>query len=161
MLSSRHSAAQMLYDKGDVLLNVGLGFGNFFAGGVPVTASVEFAITDAISIGPYLGFTSYRYNYVGDRWSSTFIDFGGRGSYHFGKHINMNTDKLDLYGAALLGYTVSSYSGDDTIYGNPYPSAVRFGVVGGARWYFTDMFSVNGEVGYGLAPLMLGISFKL
>ncbi len=158
MLSSRLSFAQHLYDKGDVLLNVGLGFGNYFAGGVPFVASVEFAVTDAISVGPYLGYTSWRYSTFSRTYS--FIDVGARGSYHFSKHINMNTDKLDLYGAAILGYTVSSYSGDNFI-GDPYPSAVRFGVVGGARWYFTDKFSANGEVGYGIAPLLLGISFKL
>src|SRR5690349_17982632 len=111
VLSSQNVFAQYKYDKGDVLINAGLGFGNFFAGGVPVTASVEFAVTDAISIGPYLGFTSYRYNGFGYKWNYNFIDFGGRGSYHFSKHINMNTDKLDLYGAVILGYVVSSYSG--------------------------------------------------
>lgn len=162
MLSSHYSIAQVQYDKGDVLINAGLGFGYFFAGGVPVTASVEFAVSDAVSIGPYLGFTSWRYNAFGYRWNYSFIDFGARGSYHFSKHIDMNTDKLDLYGAVLLGYTVSSYSGNDNItYADPYPSAVKIGIAGGARWYFTDKFAVNGEVGYGIAPLLLGITFKL
>jgi hypothetical protein len=162
ILSSRHAFAQYEYDKGDVLINAGLGFGYFYASGVPVTASVEFAITDAISVGPYLGFTGYRYNFLGYKYNYTFIDIGARGSYHFSKHIDMNTDKLDLYGAVLLGYTISSFSGDDAPgYSDNYPSIVKFGLAAGARWYFTDRFAVNGEVGYGIAPLMLGVTFKL
>jgi hypothetical protein len=152
-------AAQVKYDKGDKLFNVGLGFGNYFAGGVPITGSFEFFINDAISIGPYVGFTSYKYNYPGDDYKYTFFDFGARGSYHFSKHLNLNTDKLDLYGAVLIGYTVSNYKNGNPDY-DPYGSAARAGVVGGARWYFSKSFSVNGEVGYGLAPLLLGISLK-
>ncbi len=153
------AAAQVQYDQGNILFNAGLGFGNLFAGGVPVTASFEYFVNDAVSIGAYMGFTSYTYRYPGDDYKYTFFDFGGRGSYHFSKHLNLDTDKLDLYGGVLLGYTVSNYKNGNPDF-DPYGSAFRAGVVGGARWYFSDAFSVNGEVGYGLAPLMLGVSLK-
>lgn len=160
--AAQNVSAQAEIDKGNVLLNAGLGFGRFFGGGVPVMLSAEFAINDAISVGPYFGFTSWKYS---SYWSYTFIDFGAKGAYHFSKHLNLNTDKLDLYGAAILGYTVSSYKYDGPggfgRYNDNYGDGVRFGIIGGARWYFSERFAVNGEVGYGLAPLHLGITYKL
>jgi hypothetical protein len=163
---AHNTSAQANYNKGDVLLNFGLGFAGYYhAGGVPFIASAEFAISDVFSIGPYLGFTSYRYRYYyvnSYRYSYTFIDVGVRASYHFHKHLNLNTNKLDLYGTASLGYTASSYSGDYTgPYADPYGDTARLGLVGGARYYFTRAFSVNSEIGYGLSPVLMGISFKL
>jgi hypothetical protein len=151
---------QAAIDKGNVLLNLGLGVGYYYAGGVPLVISAEFAINDAITIGPYLGYTSYRYRFSSG-YRYTFVDIGVRGAYHFSKHINLNTDKLDLYGGALLGYVASSYTGDNFGYRDPYGATVRFGVFGGARWYFAEKVAVNGEVGYGVAAMLVGITFKL
>jgi hypothetical protein len=161
LVTAREASAQAELDKGNLLLNAGLGFGRFYGGGVPVAFSAEWAINDAITIGPYFGITTWKY---ASYYSYTFIDFGGKGAYHFNKHLNLSTDKLDLYGAVMLGYTVSSYNYDgpgNIYYDDDYNSGLSAGLVGGARWYFSDKFSVNGEVGYGLAPLYLGISFKL
>lgn len=164
-LGTKEVSAQAEIDKGDLLLNVGLGFGYIYAGGVPILASGEWAINDAISIGPYLGVTTWSNRVVGYKWRYTFVDFGARGSYHFSKHLNLNTDKLDLYGTVLLGYRVTSYKEPKGLPGhwdNDYTdSSVTAGLVGGARWYFTDKFAANAEVGYGFAPLYLGVSFKL
>jgi hypothetical protein len=162
LLATKEVSAQAEIDKGNVLLNGGLGFGYIYAGGVPILFSAEWAINDAVSIGPYLGFTTWNNRVYGYKWSYTFIDFGARGSYHFSKHLNLNTDKLDLYGTLLLGYRVASYNEPDGWPGDSdYGSSVTAGLVGGARWYFTDNFSANAEVGYGFAPIYLGVSFKL
>jgi hypothetical protein len=159
---AQEASAQADYSKGDVLLNAGIGLGYYYAGGTPIVFSVEFAVSDVFSIGPYLGFTSYSHHWV-NNYRYTFIDFGVRGSYHFSKHLNLNTNKLDLYGAALLGYVAASYSDRHHVSGyyDPYPSGVRGGLVGGVRYYFSSMFSVNGEVGYGISPVLVGMSFKL
>ncbi len=160
--AAQNVSAQAEIDKGNVLLNGGLGFGYYYAGGVPILFSADFAINDAITIGPYLGFTSWRRNYFGYRWSYTFIDFGARGAYHFSKHIDNMTEKLDLYGGVMLGYRITSYSYSGAIdLDNDYPSALTAGLFGGARYYFTDRFAAYGELGYGVAPLMLGVTFKL
>ena len=163
VFAAQNVSAQAEIDKGNVLLNGGLGFGYYYAGGVPIIFSADFAINDAITVGPYLGFTSWRRNYFGYRWSYTFIDFGARGAYHFSKHLNMNTDALDLYGGVMLGYRVASYKyngpgGSDV---NDYPSSLTGGIFAGARYYFTDNFGAFGEIGYGVAPLMVGVTFKL
>ena len=155
--------AQVEYQKGDVLLNFGIGSSYYYAGGLPVVASAEFALNDAISIGPYIAYTSWGYKTFGYSWNYTFIDIGGRGSYHFSKHLNLNTDKLDLYGGAMLGFVISSYNDNNsTTYVDAYGNTIKGGIFGGARWYFTPKFSANAEVGIaGISPAMIGITFKL
>lgn len=158
--------AQVKYDKGDKLFSVGLGIGGYVDGfysydyygggyyyssgyGIPITASLEFFINDAISIGPYAGFA------FGNHWTA--FDAGARGSYHFSKHIPLGTDKLDLYGTVLAGVSNIwyDYAGvDDSDF------AGRFGITAGARWYFTNSFAVNAEVGWGVTPVLAGVSFK-
>ena len=162
--TAQTASAQAEIDKGNVLLNGGLGLGYYYGGGgTSIVFSAEWAINNFISIGPYIGFASSRYNYAGYKYTYTFIDIGARGSYHFSQHLNLNTDKLDLYGGVGLGYVASSYSSDynGTGYDDDYPGTVRGSLFGGARWYFSDKFAVNGEVGFGDAPLLLGVTFKL
>jgi hypothetical protein len=167
-------SSQVKYDKGDILLNGGIGVGYYYGnGGLPIFVSGEYAITDAISVGPYLAYTSKSYSngYFGYSWKYryTFIDFGARGAYHYGKHLNLRTDKLDLYGGVFLGYITAIYRVVDTPAGfsssyynnnNAYASTVRAGVFAGARYYFTEQFAAMGEVGYGIAPLSLGVTFN-
>lgn len=162
LFSAKNASAQADIDKGNVLLNLGLGAGYYNGGGVPFVASAEWAINDAISIGPYLGLTSWRNNIAGIRYSYTFFDLGVRGSYHFTKHLNINTDQLDLYGTVFLGYRGVSGGYDGPFgYDDPYDGYLRLGVTGGARWYFSDKFAVNAELGYGVSTLLIGVTFKL
>jgi hypothetical protein len=163
LASAQTAMGQVDYAKGDVLLNFGFGAGYAYAGGTPIMASAEFAINDAVSIGPYLAFTNYGYRAAGYKWNYTFIDFGARGSYHFSKHLNLNTDKLDLYGGALVGFVTSRFDDNSgATYADPYGNTLRGGIFAGARWYFSEKFAVNGELGAaGITPLMLGITFKL
>ena len=63
-MASQEVSAQAEIDKGNLLLNGGFGFGYYYAGGVPIVLSAEWAINDAISIGPYFGITSWRRNYL-------------------------------------------------------------------------------------------------
>jgi hypothetical protein len=154
--------AQADYQKGDFLFNAGLGFGYYYAGGIPFMVNGEYAFTDKLTIGPYLGYTSYNYGYFGYDFKYRFIDFGARGSYHFSELFGITNEKLDIYGGAFLGFTVSSYSGDSfSGYDDAYGSRVTGGLHAGARYYFTEKFGAYGELGYGLAPLALGITLKL
>jgi hypothetical protein len=156
-------SAQGRYSKGDVLLNAGIGLGYYYAGGVPLQVSAEWAVNDLISVGPYFGYTSYSYNWgFGARWKYTFIDFGVRGSYHFNEIFEITNEQLDVYGGVFLGYTASSYSGNDNFVRNdPYSGRVAGGIHIGARYYFTEKVAGFAELGYGLAPLAIGATFKL
>jgi hypothetical protein len=166
VFSANFASAQARYNKGDFLLNAGIGLGYYYAGGVPLLLSGEWAVNDVITVGPYLGYTSYRYNYgfFGSRYNYryTFLDIGVRGSYHFSELFEIRNEKVDVYGGAFLGFLVSSYSGDDlTGYNDPYSGGLRLGIHVGARYFFSEKVAGYGELGYGIAPLSLGVTFKI
>jgi hypothetical protein len=57
----------------------------------------------------------------------------------------------------MFGYDVVSYShSDNDISGSGTASSF----FAGARYHFLDNFAVFGEVGYGIAPLEVGVAFK-
>lgn len=166
LLAREDSFAQNDYTKGSILINPGLGLGYYYGGGfaVGLSANAEFSITDEIAVGPYFAFTRWNYGYLG--YSSdikyTFIDFGARASYHFAKLLKVNNDKFDPYAGAFFGFVTSSYSSDYTTgYDDSYSGTIRGGIYAGARWYFTDKFAAFGEVGVGLYPIFVGVSFRI
>lgn len=167
VFSCTFASGQSRYDKGDVLLNAGIGLGYYFAGGVPLLVSAEWVVNDVISVGPYLGYTSYSYNYgwlgSGYKYKYTFFDLGVRASYHFSELFEIRNEKVDVYGGAFLGFVISSYSGDDFggNYSDPYAGGLRLGIHAGARYYFSEKVAGYGELGYGIAPLSIGLTFKL
>jgi len=164
VFSATLASAQGRYDKGDVLLNAGIGLGYYYAGGVPLQVSAEWAVNDLISVGPYFGYTSYNHNvaFFGEKWRYTFIDIGVRGSYHFNEIFEINNEQVDVYGGAFLGFLISSFSGETfSGYDDPYSGGLRLGIHAGARYYFTEKVAGYGELGYGIAPLSLGVTFKL
>jgi hypothetical protein len=165
ILASFASKAQ--YQKGDFLLNAGLGLGYYYGpgGGVSLLVSGEYAFTDKLTIGGYLGYSTATYNYGfgGYKLNYNFIDFGARGSYHFSELFGITNEKLDIYGGAFLGYVVSSYTYNGstlTGYNDAYGGNVRTGIFAGARYYFAPKVAAYGELGYGIAPLSVGLTFK-
>ena len=164
VFSVTFASGQARYDKGDVLLNAGIGLGYYYAGGVPLLLSAEFAVNDVFSIGPYLGYTSYNYNYSfgGSKFRYTFFDIGVRGSYHFSELFEIRNEKVDVYGGAFLGYVISSYSSNfGNNYDDPYGSHLRLGLHAGTRYFFSEKVAGYAELGFGIAPLALGFTFKL
>lgn len=159
VFSASFASGQARYDKGDVLLNAGIGLGYYYAGGVPLLLSGEFAVNDVISVGPYFGYTSYNWGY-GSGYNLTFLDFGVRGSYHFSELFGINNEAVDVYGGAFLGYVVSTYPKEIRSL-DPYPGAFRLGIHAGIRYFFTEKVAGYAELGAGIAPLSLGASFKL
>jgi len=163
-LASFTTQAQAQLEKGNILLNAGVGFGYYYAGGVSFNLNGEYSVTPELAIGPYFAYTSYNYNYPGTYdYSYSFIDFGVRGSYHFSKLFKINVEELDIYGGAFLGFVASSYDydGPGGDYDDPYDGGIRGGIHAGARYYFSEKFAGYGELGIGLSPLVLGVTLKL
>ncbi len=162
LLISSASFAQ--YEKGDKLLNVGIGLSSYYGGGLPIGASFEYGVTDDISVGAQIDYYSWGYNFgSGYKYKYTFLPIAVRGSYHLNKVLNLNTDKVDLYGGAALGYYISSYSdnsGYTGIYDNGYGNKVLFGIHAGARYYFKPTLGAFAELGYGVSALKIGVAFK-
>ncbi len=158
ILATTNGYAQA-FQKGDKLLDLGLGLNSYYSGGIPFGASFEVGINDDLSVGAnvdYLSTSNYGYRF-------TALYFGGRGSYHFNKVLNIKDEKLDLYAGAGLGYR--SFSWEDSYYGtsiDSYGSGIYLGIHLGAKYYFSDKIGAFGELGaVGSTNARIGIGFKL
>jgi hypothetical protein len=157
------SFSQMAYKKGDQVINIGLGIGGFAGtygtGGIAITGGYEYGVTENISLGGVLGYSSSSYDYgFGDSWKFTYILIGARGAYHLDLFHN---PKIDTYGGILLGYNIVSFSGPNVVYYTPGTSYLEFGIFIGGRYYFDPHWAVQAELGYGLGILNIGIAYKL
>jgi outer membrane protein W len=126
----------------------------------PIGLSFEYGFTEKISAGAYLGYSSASQELglgTTAKWNYTYTIVGARGSYHF-----LNSDKLDPYVGAMLGYNIASvtYDGPGTAPTIASASALIIGAHLGARYYFTDKIGAFAELGYGIAYLQLGVAVK-
>lgn len=168
-------AQESLLNKGDKVLNLGIGLGSTLYSGTyyttkipPISASLEVGIIDNLfdvdglnlGVGGYLGFTSskYEYTFFGSSWGweYTSVIVGARGNLHYPL-----VDKLDTYAGLLLGYNVvTSKSFGTGATGSAASSGLASSGFVGGRYYFTDNIAAMLELGYGIAYLNLGIGIK-
>jgi len=161
------------FAKGEKVLNLGLGLGStlytagsYYKGQVPpVSASLEFGVVDnviekgVVGVGPYIGYSSYKYEYQGWGWKYSNIIIGARGNFHYPL-----VDKLDTYTGLLLGYNIAS----SKEFGDPVPGWNYSYTAGGLQWswfiggryYFKETLAAMLELGYGIAYLNLGVALK-
>lgn len=156
------SAQESTFDKGDKVVNLGLGLGSslYSSGGIipPLSASFEVGVVDniiergVIGVGGYLGFASYGHR---DFYRVTNIVIGPRGTFHY-----PFVDKLDTYAGLMIGYNVVSWNWDNS----PGLETAGSGLVSsffiGGRYYFSDSMAAMLELGYGIAYLNLGVAFR-
>lgn len=138
----------------------------------PIILSYERGITELLGIGRIgvggsvgqsfytsKSYDNQNFEYT-DRTSRTAIFV--RAAYHF----DFGVDKLDVYAGVGGGAYIKSETHKST---NPYDTykvkndgLIDGGpaVFGGVRYYFTDVFGVYGEVGYGMTAISGGIAFK-
>ena len=169
-------AQDVLFQKGDKVLNLGIGLGSTFATGryyttkvPPVSASFEMGFMDNlfdvenlnVGLGGYVGFTSYKYEYdfwgTNWGWDYTSLIVGARGALHYPL-----VEKLDTYTGLLLGFNVrTSKSFGSGVTGSAAGSGLAYSWFAGGRYYFTDNIAGMIELGYGIAYLNLGVAVKL
>ena len=157
------------YQKDSKVLNAGVGFGLYGMDGSatlpPISAGLQFGITDKISAGGIIGIAGSSYDfgswYGKDySWSYTYIIIGARGEYHYLEPEN----KLDAYGGVTLGYTIVNVSEPDGWEGYGYSATGSYALYGfhaGARYALTPSIGVFGELGYGIGYFTVGATFKL
>lgn len=152
------------YSKGDKLLNVGVGLNSYYSGGLPLGASFEVGVTDDISVGANVDYLSHKYGGYGYSWKFTALYIGSRGSYHFNNLLNIENEKIDVYGGATIGYRSFKWKDSDfegSGLKNSYGSGVFFGVFAGGKYYFTDNIGGFAELGaIGSTNVRLGVAFK-
>jgi len=160
------SAFAQSFNKGDNVLNVGVGLGTYINDkGIsmtipPISVSFEYGVVNlldgkgGIGIGGYVSYllrksNDYSFN---DNFNVGDFIIGPRGLFHY-----QLIDNLDTYAGLLLGYDIVSFSHKDAQLSASKFYAAFF--VGG-RYYLTNNIAVFGELGYGISPLQLGISYK-
>jgi hypothetical protein len=147
------------YDKGNKILNVGIGANSYFGRGIPIGASVEVGVTEDISAGGEFDFNSG--NLGSTSWGYTAFYVGARGSYHLNNILNLNNEKLDVYAGLGLGFRSFKWNDDTYGFGYSYGSGLSLNYLAGARYAINDKLGVFGEAGYvGLSNLKIGVSLK-
>ncbi|TCC98393.1 outer membrane beta-barrel protein [Pedobacter hiemivivus] len=174
VLASNTTAAaneDLAFHKGSKFLQIGFGLGGgYYASGLKtsipaIQARYEFSVTDKISAGVVLGYSSAKYDYPGIEYddemigssslSYNYLLAGVRGNYHFS-----TSEKFDPYVGATLGYNAVSVSEDDDDEISGADGKVLFGAQVGANYYFSKKIGAWADVGYGLGYINLGIVFK-
>ncbi|MBN8576764.1 MAG: hypothetical protein J0L66_07455 [Cytophagales bacterium] len=157
--ASHKAVAQ--FEKGNSLLNLGIGVNSYYSGGIPIGASYEYGVTDDISVGVGVDYLSYRYNFGSSRYGFNILYLGARGSYHFNRLFKLDVEELDIYGGAQLGYRSFSWKDDFSGAGDTYASGVFFGIHVGTRYYFKPNIGAFLELGAGgSGNARLGVAFK-
>ena len=168
-----------VFQKGDLVLGVGVGLGNNLGGTgykssiPPIVITGEYGLTDAlikktgkgyVGVGGYLAYTANKYSwgdYNGEDagWKYSYIVVGGRGAFHY-----QFVDKLDTYAGAIVGYNIASSSTyGPSGWSSNYTNSVggfTYSTFVGARYYFTEKIAVYAEAGYGFNLLEAGLAFK-
>lgn len=139
---------------------------------LPLSVAYERYIKENISVGAFVGFVRYGYDYTylntTYKYSWTFFDVGGRASYHYLDLLNeiaelsIDTDKYDFYVSLLLGLEFRSYSSNDE-FDIDYENQTEFigGGIAGFRYHLSDQFSVFAEGGRGLFGYgTFGVSYR-
>jgi hypothetical protein len=158
MLMSEAGKAQAV--KGKNFLNAGIGIGSFGlngTGGLPITASFEHGFSDKISGGVFVGIVSRNYT---SSYKYKYFVVGARASYHFNEVLKITNPKVDVYGGASIYYR--GYSLNYDYLGTK--QKVTDGTVGialhaAARYMFSTHVGGYAELGYGISPLQLGVTF--
>ncbi|MDR1876573.1 MAG: hypothetical protein LBQ84_03020 [Flavobacteriaceae bacterium] len=176
--------AQEVFGKGDNVISVGVGIGSHLSGSgfkntiPPLSISWEHGVVDglfggngAIGVGAFIGYSASKYE--GKYWSNysyeykyTYLIIGAKGNLHYGF-----SSKWDGYAGVSLGYDIinATYSDNlkDNSFGNSFSKAVAaessevfFAFNVGTRYQFSDQWGAFAELGYGLAILQLGVSYK-
>ncbi|MBK8884162.1 MAG: hypothetical protein IPN67_17890 [Bacteroidales bacterium] len=163
-------AQESTFQKGDKVLNLGIGFGGRYSGtGMttsipPLSASFEVGVKDgvlekgSIGVGGMLAYSSHKYEYFGWGWKYTSIVIGARGTFHYPL-----VDKLDTYTGLFLGYDISTAKEYGTATGIDYNNSyggLTYAWFAGARYYFSDKFAAFAELGVGVTILNVGVTLK-
>ncbi len=165
-------AQESTFNKGDKVLNLGIGFGSAWYSGIgykaqvpPVSASFEIGVVDnvlekgVIGVGGYFGYSSYKWTYSGSDygWKYTNLFIGARGNFHYPL-----VNKLDTYIGLTLGVNVvtdKSWGGYEGVSAGSY-GGLKTAEFIGARYYFSDNFAAMLELGYGVSYINIGVALK-
>ena len=152
--------AQAPLEVGGVQLNAGVGASGW---GIPVYVGLDFGIAKDFTLGGQVSFQTdnspYYYNNQSYKYKSTALGLGVNANYHFNTIMDIPS-KFDFYAGANITYYVWNY---DEYYNNDHPNNVSVapGLQVGGRYFFTDNFGLNLELGgnTGTSGAKFGITY--
>lgn len=135
------------FANGRLIGSAGLRFNN---GSTILTAQVERGVSDEISLGARLNFTSSD--------GITAFTIGGVGAYHLGQVLKVNNQALDPFVGLYVALPVA------TGYGETQSGKVFGHLLLGSRYFLNDRFGLMGQLNMGLirsrgTSVELGVSY--
>ncbi|MFN6943788.1 MAG: hypothetical protein ACK4ND_02500 [Cytophagaceae bacterium] len=138
---------------------------------VPLSAYLDYGLTNNISIGTYGGYSKRFYRYAGNvngqeiDFAANEYVFGFRSTLHYLPLLeklmgdeDFQSDRLDLYVYVMGGYRIVEFININFDSQNHWTG----GVMTGARWYLYGGLGIFGELGYGVFGFgNAGLTFRL
>jgi outer membrane immunogenic protein len=154
-LSTNAILAQCPLKEGSTQLNAGLGTSGW---GIPVYIGLDHGIAKDFTIGGQLTFASDDYNDNNNNYKQSTIGLGINGNYHFNSLLHMPS-KFNFYAGASLTYFFWNYDSNN----HPDNTSLGLGLQVGGRYFFTNNFGVNLELGggTGTSGAKIGVTVKL
>lgn len=113
---------------------------NIGGAGTGLYASIEFPISSVITIAPQVS-TDYNFG--------AFV-IAGKANYYFDNIFGVG-DTWDVYGGANVGYRIENNN-----------DGFNWGIQIGGRWFWSDKWAINGEIGGGSGVLGgVGVTMKM
>ncbi len=166
------------FQKDSKMINAGLGFGwSYYHGSYDNVSSFpnievsyeqgiyELEDVGPISVGGILGFSHSQRDFnsgaisINQKWNDIYA--AARGKLYLNEILD--NPKFDLYAGLSLGLRYINYKVSDNYNDPDRPNDLNLmlNVFGGVRYFITDQVAIYGEVGYGIAYLTIGATFKL
>jgi len=139
-LAAQISFAQYALRKGQGQFNAGVGLSSW---GLPVYAGFDVGVHRDISVGGELSYRAYYDRPDNNRYHHSIVGLSSNGNYHFNTLLNMPTN-WDFYAGLNLGFY---FWNSDNDYPGDHTSGLQLGAQVGGRYYFTERFGLNLEVG--------------
>ncbi len=181
LLSALNSNSQS-HSKGDVNFNIGSGFAPYYAPSNynvimrPITFGADVSYFKSFSFGSFFSYCKTESDqtnlpYLDDNFLPQVLSYKVKANYlvsaiRIAYHFS-TSEKWDPYVGIMSGY-VYAYESIETntpalkrLVPDENSSHVIAGIYLGARYYFHNDFSLNGEIGLGNLPFQLGFSYRL
>lgn len=152
---SNKNLESQFYTKGDLQLNAGVGL---LSVGLPLQAGLDYFVTDDISVGVEGSYERLNESFFEEKYQSTVIGIGANGNYHFNRILKIPS-KWDLYAGVSVSYFIWSFDQD---YLGDNSNGIGFAGQIGGRYFFTNSFGANVELGGGSSTsgVKIGVTYK-
>lgn len=134
-------------------------------GAAAIGAQVERGLTEPGQYGPGIlaagggvDYYSWSNDYFFGRYEYSVIPVQAFGNYHF---VVKSEPRLDPYvGLSLVYSHVSAEWSGSGVAASASASGTDIAGVAGARWFVSERFAVQGQVGFGYGTLGLGVNWR-